>query len=62
MVNDEASYKIVKTIVNFAKDLGVQVVAEFVASEEIYKKLSNLNIDFFQGYYMGKPIATIDQA
>lgn len=57
---DDSSYKIVQTIVNFAKDLGVEVVAEFVSSEAIYDKLAVLDIDFIQGYYTGKPAPSIN--
>jgi len=47
--------KIVKSIVQLAKVLGVQTVAEFVENKEIYEKAKECGIDFMQGYYFGKP-------
>jgi len=47
---------IVKTIVNFAKDLNVKTIAEYVSSKDIFDKISSLGIDYAQGYYIGKPM------
>ena len=52
---NQDKYDIVKTIVGFAKTKKLLVVAEFVSSEDIYKKIKALNIDFCQGYYFGEP-------
>jgi len=52
---NENAYKIIKMINEFAKDLGIQTVAEFVASEDIYNKVRELNVDFCQGYYFHEP-------
>ncbi len=49
------SYSIVKSIVTFAKEQGMQTIAEFVENEEIYNIVKNLEIDFSQGYHFGKP-------
>ncbi|MGB5919468.1 EAL domain-containing response regulator [Arcobacter sp.] len=46
---------IVETIADFSKKFGFKTVAEFVSSEEIYEKIKELNIDYCQGYYFGKP-------
>lgn len=48
---------IVRTISNIAKEFNVKTVAEFVANEEIYNKVKELNIDYSQGYYFDKPIS-----
>ncbi|MCT7912057.1 REC domain-containing phosphodiesterase [Arcobacter lacus] len=48
---------IVKTISNIAKEFNVKTVAEFVANEEIYNKVKELNIDYSQGFYFNKPIS-----
>ncbi|MBW6488397.1 MAG: EAL domain-containing protein [Sulfurimonas sp.] len=48
-------YDIVKTIVNFAKIKGLEVVAEFVSSEAIYEKIKELNIEYCQGFYFAEP-------
>ncbi len=46
---------IIKTIINFAKELKVETIAEFVSSKEIFEKVKSLGIDYAQGYYIGKP-------
>ena len=55
MDSDHSSFIIVETIVEFAKKLGIKTVAEYVHSNAIMKKVKELNIDFAQGYYIGKP-------
>ena len=52
---NEKQQIIVKSVVQLAKVLGVQTVAEFVENKEIYKKAKECGIDFMQGYYFGKP-------
>ena len=52
---DERMQVIVETIVQFAKKIGIKTIAEFVASEEIYEKVKELNIDCSQGFYLGEP-------
>ncbi len=46
---------VTKTIISFAKELGIKTVAEFVWNEEILKKVKSLGIDYAQGYFIGKP-------
>ncbi len=50
---------ITKTIVNFAKELKLKTISEFVHSEEIFKKSKELGVDYSQGYYIGKPAQSI---
>ncbi len=51
-VNNE---KIIKTIVLLAQNLGCDVVAEYVHSEEVFHKVRDLGIKYSQGYYFGEP-------
>jgi len=46
---------IVEAISQFCTKLGIKTVAEFVSSEEIYKTVKSLGIDYVQGYHFGKP-------
>jgi diguanylate cyclase (GGDEF)-like protein/PAS domain S-box-containing protein len=56
-INKDATHKsLVKAINAVAHALGKKTIAEFVENEEIMKSLSTLNIDFGQGYHLGKPI------
>ncbi len=47
---------VTKTIISFAKELGVKTVAEFVSSQSILDKVKLLGVDYAQGYHIGKPV------
>ena len=47
---------VVEAIITFAKKVGMQTVAEFVASEEIFETCTALDIDYFQGYFFSEPL------
>ncbi len=53
---NEKDFKVVKSIIHFAKEADIQTIAEFVHSKEIYEKLSKLNLDYMQGYYISQPL------
>lgn len=55
MLEDSNMTLFIETIIEFAHKLDIQVVAEFVSSKEIYDALEALNIDGYQGYYIGQP-------
>jgi len=46
----------VETIVKLAEQLGIETVAEFVSTEEIYNTVKELGVDWAQGYWLGKPV------
>ncbi len=46
---------ITESIVRFTKYINVKTVAEFVHSKEVFEKIKELDIDYAQGYYFGKP-------
>ena len=48
-------FKVVKSIINFAKEAGMKTVAEFVHSKDVYDKLVELDVDYMQGYYIAQP-------
>lgn len=52
---DKNSRIITKSIVSFAKELGIQTVAEHVDKASILKVIKEIGIDFGQGYLFGKP-------
>jgi len=49
------SLSVVKSIVTFAKEQGIETIAEFIENESIYEIVKDLGVDFSQGYYFGKP-------
>ena len=48
--------KLVELVLDIAKNLNLQVVAEGVETEEEYKMLKEASCDIIQGYYFSKPI------
>ncbi|OGO84613.1 MAG: hypothetical protein A2Y24_01135 [Clostridiales bacterium GWE2_32_10] len=56
VATDKNAQVITKAIVGFARELNIELVAEFVSTEEIYNKVNNLGIAYSQGYYFGKPV------
>ncbi|WP_052294527.1 bifunctional diguanylate cyclase/phosphodiesterase [Arcobacter nitrofigilis] len=52
---DKNIFIAVSTIVNFAKQLGLEIVAEFVDSQEVLETIKSLNIDCAQGYFLHEP-------
>jgi len=38
-----------------AHDMGIQVVAEFVSNGDILDKVRSLEVDYAQGYEIGRP-------
>lgn len=52
--NDDAEI-ITRTIVSFARELGIQTIAEYVHSPAILQKVKMIGIDYAQGYHVGKP-------
>ena len=56
---DTSKQIIVKTIVTFAKELGIKTIGEFVESKAIFDHITEMGIDYSQGYYFSPPVATI---
>ena len=46
---------LIKTLVDMAHSLEMKVIAEFVSDENIFNEIKNLNVDYAQGYFIGKP-------
>ena len=49
------SLAIVKSVISMAQELGIESVAEYVHSEAVHKVVTELGIDYLQGYYLGMP-------
>lgn len=54
-IDEEIYYNLVKSIVQFCKEQNIKVVAEFVSDLKIERYVKSLDIDYSQGYYIGKP-------
>ncbi|WP_417510809.1 EAL domain-containing protein [Methylophaga sp.] len=57
---DPLDYEMVKSINDIGHVMGLETIAEFVESEEIWQKLKAIGVNYGQGYHLGKP-APIDQ-
>ncbi len=49
------SQLVTETIIDFARKMNIQTIAEFVHSQSVFEVVKNMGIDFAQGYYFGKP-------
>ena len=56
MLESEDSAELVRTIINMAHNLGMQVVAEGVESKEQFARLRALGCEYAQGYLFSKPV------
>ncbi len=52
---DEVAYNIVQTIIEFAKRMDMQSVAEQIETEKELQAVVELGIDHLQGYHLGRP-------
>ena len=55
-ITDKNTKIIVKTINNFAKEMNITTVAEFVSDERIFEVVKELEIDCSQGFYLSEPL------
>ena len=55
LLSDRNSRATVRAVVELAKGLGIQTVAEYVESEAIASELRILGVDYAQGYHIGRP-------
>ncbi|MDX9900808.1 MAG: GGDEF domain-containing protein [Aliarcobacter sp.] len=54
-INEDIYLNLIKSIVLFSKQQNIKVVAEFVSDLKILRYVKNIEIDYSQGYYIGKP-------
>jgi EAL domain-containing protein (putative c-di-GMP-specific phosphodiesterase class I) len=52
---NEKSKDILRAIVNFAKTLNIEIIAEYVEDEETYQIIKECGAHFAQGYFIAKP-------
>jgi diguanylate cyclase len=57
MLDQPKHAKIVRALIELAHGLELKVVAEGVESPEVLRTLRELDCDFAQGYYIGKPVS-----
>jgi diguanylate cyclase (GGDEF)-like protein len=57
MGKDFRDMAIVKTLLVLAREFGIKTIAEYVEHEGIFEGVKEIEIDYAQGYYIGKPSA-----
>jgi PAS domain S-box-containing protein len=55
LARNDASHHVVEAIVSLARSFGHRTIAEGVESEEVLQLLSDLGVQYAQGYLLGKP-------
>lgn len=60
MMQDAQDDIIVRSIVQLAHNLGLEVIAEGVESAAVYQRLAEIGCDHAQGFYMGKPFSAVE--
>ena len=51
---------LVNALCSVARGFGKRITAEFVENAEIFALIEQMNIDYVQGYYIGKPMSATD--
>lgn len=55
LMSDQISVVMVRAIADIAREMDIQTIAEFVENDDIRNKLEEIEIDYVQGYGVGKP-------
>ncbi|MFT5219210.1 MAG: diguanylate cyclase (GGDEF)-like protein/PAS domain S-box-containing protein [Planctomycetota bacterium] len=53
---DDTSYVFVRSMTEVGHSLNIKVIAEFVESDTMFDRLREANVDYIQGYVVGKPV------
>lgn len=53
---DEKTRNLVKVLIDYAHSEGMEVIAEFVSSAEIFETVRAMGCDYAQGFYFGAPM------
>jgi len=56
----EVSRILVKRVVQLCQDLNIRTVAEHVHSNDILKVVKQMEVDYFQGFFLAEPMAVSD--
>lgn len=57
IIEDDKSYVFVRSMTEVGHCLDMEVIAEFVESDTMFNKLREANVDYIQGYQVGKPVS-----
>ena len=57
IIENDTSFVFVRSMTEVGHSLDMKVIAEFVESDSMYDRLREANIDYIQGYHVGRPVA-----
>ncbi|MDV6314863.1 bifunctional diguanylate cyclase/phosphodiesterase [Idiomarina sp. HP20-50] len=60
ILHDPTSASILNGLISICKELNIPIVAEFVENEDVNGYLCDQQIEYLQGYYIGKPAPEVD--
>ncbi len=55
LLTDKNVENMVKAIISFAKEADIKIIAEYISTPQLDKKVKELGVDFLQGYLYGEP-------
>jgi len=56
LLENEKTYRFIKNLVSFLKNMNYKVTVEGVEEEKIVNALAEIGVDEIQGYYFSKPV------
>ena len=59
ILHSRVDFALVSNLTRLCQDLGIKTIAEFVESADTLATLQRIGVDFVQGFYMGKPQASM---
>ena len=59
MAHDDANHRVVRSMIGVARDFGIETIAEGVESAETLDLLTEMGVDYAQGFHIGRPVAAI---
>ena len=59
-IDEDIYLNLIKSIVLFCKQQNIKIVAEFVSDLKTFRYVKNIDIDYSQGYYIGKPMSILE--
>jgi diguanylate cyclase len=62
MDTDEDNASIIRATIDLAHSLGLTVTAEGVENSVVLEMLEKMSCDYYQGYYVSKPLTMADMA
>jgi diguanylate cyclase (GGDEF)-like protein len=60
MITNHKSYILMESISAVARELNAKTVVEFVSSAELFDMVKKIDVDYVQGYHIGKPSPTLN--